>query len=471
MTPTPETPSTPFEERKSLREILSILRRLDLSALTDREFYAVSVLSVVALGVLLALVLGLLNPPPPRVIAMSAGTPGGGYHAFALRYQQVLRHYGVELEVMPSNGSLENLERLRHRQELDTSHGRLPVLVAFAQSGTSTQADLEGEQIYALASVSNEPVWIFHRLPAEKAPVRLSDLKGLRIGIDIPGSGARHATLQLLESAGVTPVNSRLTERPVSEGVDNFAEGQTDVLMTVAPPSSPIVRRALEIPGVTLMNFEQADGFVRQFGWLRRINIPRAALDLKNDRPSQDVKVIAATANLVVHRDLHPSLAFLLLEVAREVHSGGSAGNERGEFPSAASLTLHQSEESRRWFETGRPFLQRYMPFWVAIWIERLIKTLVPLLVLVLPLFKALPAFKRWREEARVSRIFVALRQVESRASSGAWTPAQALQRLEVIDRALLAMEPSALQVAKVFSARKLVFALRERIEPRGAQG
>lgn len=465
---TSSTAPTAFEEAKSLRQILGVIRSWDLAALSDREFY---LLVLAVLGVLLlvfSLLFGIVNPPPPKVLAISAGQPGGGYHGYALKYQAVLKRYGVDVEVVASRGSLDNLARLRQKEVVETPSGKLPVMVAFAQSGTHAAADLEDHRIQSLASIGNEPVWIFHNLPEAKAPQRLSDLKGLRIGVDSPGSGAQFANLQLLRSAGVTSTNSQFTEKPMNDAVDLLARGELDALLTVAPSGSQAVRRAISTPGLKLMNFEQADGFVRHFSWLRRVVIPRASLDLAHDLPPRDLTQVAATANLVVHDDLHPSLAFLLLEAANEIHSGGSAGHMAKEFPSATSLTLNQSDESRRYFESGRPFLQRYLPFWVAVWIDRLAKTVVPVLLLMVPLFKAVPAFLGWREQARISRIYVALRQVEDRVAKKQWTHDRAMARLVELDHALETMQPSSSQVARVFSARKLGFSLRERLTTSG---
>jgi TRAP-type uncharacterized transport system substrate-binding protein len=457
-------PPARFEEAKSFRQILELVRSWDLAALSDREFYGLLVVVLGALLLVFSVAFGIVNPPPPKVLVISSGGVGGGYHGYALKYQAVLKRYGVDIEVVPSRGSLDNLDRLRKKELVDTPRGKLPVMVAFAQSGTNEQADLEDGRIQALASIANEPVWIFHNRPEGQAPKLLSQLKGMRIGVDAVGSGARFATLQLLKSAGVTADNSKFIDQAFGDLIDPLGKGELDVLITVASSSSKLVFRALTTPGISLMDFEQADGFVRHFQWLRRIVIPRASLDLANDLPARDMVQIAATANLVVHDDLHPSLAFLLLEAAREIHGQGSAGNIAKEFPSATSLTLNQSAESVRYFETGRPFLQRYLPFWVAVWIDRLVKTMVPVLLLLVPLFKAIPAFLGWREQARISRIYVALRQVEERVAKKEWTPDRAKARLVELDRALENMRPSSAHVSRVFSARKLGFSLRERL-------
>ncbi|MFM0632817.1 C4-dicarboxylate ABC transporter substrate-binding protein, partial [Paraburkholderia xenovorans] len=58
------------------------------------------------------------------------------------------------------------------------------------------------------------------------------------------------------------------------------------------------------------------------------------------------------------------------------------------------------SDESTRYFKSGRPFLQRYLPFWLASFVERRLLILVPFIALMLGLLQALPRMV----EARIKR-------------------------------------------------------------------
>lgn len=54
------------------------------------------------------------------------------------------------------------------------------------------------------------------------------------------------------------------------------------------------------------------------------------------------------------------------------------------------------------YYESGPPFLQRYLPFWAATLVDRLKVMLVPLLALFLPLFRIMPPLYRWRVRSRI---------------------------------------------------------------------
>jgi hypothetical protein len=62
------------------------------------------------------------------------------------------------------------------------------------------------------------------------------------------------------------------------------------------------------------------------------------------------------------------------------------------------------SEEAARYFASGPPLLQRYLPFWVANFINRMKIMLVPLIVVFFPLFKVIPPLYVWRMRRRIYR-------------------------------------------------------------------
>src|SRR5258708_5125923 len=84
----------------------------------------------IALALLTAAMLGLsvwlTGPAPPRQIVFATGQEGGGYDTFGKQYQVRLGRMGLEVELVNTNGSVDNLQRLLGG-EAD---------VAFVQAGT-----------------------------------------------------------------------------------------------------------------------------------------------------------------------------------------------------------------------------------------------------------------------------------------------------------------------------------------------
>ena len=106
-----------------------------------------------------------VSPAPPREISISAGNIHGSYYAFAQNYQEELAKEGIELTILESNGSRENIERLLQK-EAD---------IALVQGGTA-YAD---EKLLSLGSLYYEPISLFYR--SELKLHRLSDFSGLTI--------------------------------------------------------------------------------------------------------------------------------------------------------------------------------------------------------------------------------------------------------------------------------------------------
>ena len=69
------------------------------------------------------------------------------------------------------------------------------------------------------------------------------------------------------------------------------------------------------------------DAFIALYPFLSKVVVPRGVTDLAKDQPPADVVLIATKASLVVRKDLHPALQYLLLNVAGKIHSGPSIFN------------------------------------------------------------------------------------------------------------------------------------------------
>jgi hypothetical protein len=166
-------------------------------------------------------------------------------------------------------------------------------------------------------------------------------------------------------------------------------------------------------PGLSLLRFEQAEAYARRFPFLSVISLPRGSFDLGRDVPLQDVQLVSATANLIVRDDIHPALIDLLMDAATKI--AGSAGMLRheGEFPSAKGVDLPLSIDAERYMKSGPSLLQRHLPFWLAVWADRLLVLAIPLVAVLLPVLRYAPSVYAWRVKSRLYRWYGKLKALE----------------------------------------------------------
>ena len=374
----------------------------------DLLLFALPALLLIAAAFVLAW--QFVRPAPPARIVMSTGATDGAYHYFGQRYREKLAQDGIEVELRPSSGAVENLRRLKTDPDVD---------LAFIQGGIANEPG--SDDIATLGSMYLEPVWVFYRGEAELD--RVAELKGRRIAVGVAGSGAQLFALQVLAANGFATDDPGLVAIGGMEAVNALARGEVDACFVVGAPQAPVVDALLHANDVKLLNFAQAEGYGRHFPHLVKITLPRGAIDIQADRPPRDIQLVAATANLVVKADIHPAIVTLLLKHAREIHSAPGLLQAANTFPMPQdhSLPLHPS--ARRFYESGPPFLQRYLPFWLAVLIDRLFVMLVPLLAVVIPLSRVLPALYNWRMRSRVYRWYGELKFLEAEIDRGPTPP------------------------------------------------
>ena len=349
-----------------------------------------------------------VDPPAPRSFVLATGSEQGAYFAFGRQYQERLRESGIEVEVLVTAGSLENLDLLEA--------GRADV--AFVQGGTVEKP--APEQLTGLASLYYEPLWVFLRkgVGAE----RLSDLAGHRIQVGNAGSGTRAVALQLLKENGVTESNAELIELAQGPAVASLKDGSSDALFLVASPRSTTVCGLMELDGssITLMNIRRALTYERRYPYLKMLTVSEGLFDLKQNLPDREIRTVSPTAQLVATNDFHPALVPLLVEAAEAIHGTGDLFATPGSFPSSKNLDLPLSKASRRYFVHGRSLLYRMLPFPVAALLDRLKILLLPLLTLLLPLLKIAPPIYRWRIRSKITRWYKVVRGVDQRIRTSA---------------------------------------------------
>jgi hypothetical protein len=143
--------------------------------------------------------------------------------------------------------------------------------------------------------------------------------------------------------------------------------------------------------------------------------LPQGVADLARNRPPADTLLLAPKASLAVRSDLHPAIQYLLLDAAEEVHSRPGIFQHAGEFPAAESIDFPLSDSARQFYKSGRPFLQRYLPFWLAVLVRNLLVVLIPVAGVLYPLLRVAPAAYAWAMRRRIFRLYRELKLLEAR--------------------------------------------------------
>ena len=368
-----------------------------------------------------------IRPAPPPTLTIATGGAGGAYERYGAAYQAVLARYHITLIQKPTAGSIENVELLRKGE----------VEAAFVQSGTARAE--EDDTLLSLGGLYYEPLWIFYRASlAEKTPLtEIAQLRGRRIAVDNPRSGTYPLALDILRANGMDADATRLDKIGGLNAAAALSAGTIDAVFVVGPTQSATVWTLLYTPGVRLMNLSQAEAYARMFPNLTRLTLPRGAIDLVNNIPARDVSLISPTASLVVRKNLHPAHMDLLLQAASETHSAPGIFHRPGEFPRAQGIDFPIAPEAERYFKSGKPFLQRYLPFWAATLIDRMVVMLIPLFAVLIPVFKFAPTLYGWRVRSRIYRRYGELKFLEAEVERHPDLDQRAewLKQLDVIER------------------------------------
>ena len=426
------------------------MAKIKAGLLSLRDLFATAWWIFLIVGIGFVVAYQFVQPAPPKRIVITTGGESGAYYQFAQRYAAILARDGITLEVKASAGSLENLDRLKADQ----------AQVGFVQGGVvppKEDPDAEDDSgLLSLGSLFYEPVWVFYR--GERDLSRLTELRGKRIAIGQEGSGVRQLAQQLL-AANEIEAGEQLVPLSGLSAAEELQQGRIDAAFIIASESAPVVQVLLRSPGIRLMSFAQSGAYQRRFPFLTKLTFPQGVADLVRDFPPNDIKVLAPTANLIVRDDLHPALQSLLLQAASEVHGKSGFFQDQGEFPSYKDQMLPLSPDAARYFKSGPSFLQRYLPFWLAVLVDRLIVLLLPVVALLIPLLKVAPAIYTWRVRSKVFRCYGELKFLEDDLKNH-FDRARLAEYRSRLD----ALEDEAVQLHVPLGFTDLVYTLREHV-------
>ncbi len=400
-------------------------------------------LAALAGAAALVFLISSLDLLPPERVTLAAGGQGSAYHAVAERYRAILARDGITLEIVETAGSVENAALL----------GGGEVDAAILQGGIEPEGETEVE---ALAGLFVEPLLLFTPVGAERIADPTQWDATVRIAAGPEGSGTRAVVEEAVRRLSLPAPPESLPPLGGMEAAEALLAGEVDGAVFVAPIDAPYLEPLIGSDAVAVAPIRYVDALERRLSFVRVVEVPAAGFDFARGRPPEPIRLPAMVARLAARADLHPALVNRLVEAARTVHSRPDLLTREGEFPSTERLGMEMDAQARALVEDGPGALSGVLPYWLAAQIDRVAVLLVPLIVVALPLLRALPGIYDWRMKARVWRHYDTLVEIDEAAAA-----AQDEAALDALEARLDAVEAEARDVSVPLSRRGDAYALR----------
>ena len=346
--------------------------------------------AIVVVVSIVSLLLMYFIPAPPSKVIVATAFKGASFEYYGRIYREIFARYHVELELRETAGAVENVALLE-----DSKSG---VQIAFVTGGVSDAK--RAPNVLSLGTVYNQPFWIFY---SSNEPLdRLSQLKGKRIAVGPVGSATRYTAEKILGRGGVNSETATLLPLAGSAADKALNDGTVDVVWIIGVPEATAVQSFLQNPNVRLMSFPVPEAFSRIFPDLMRLVLPQGVIDVDRNIPSADVQLIGTTSKVLIRSDLHPEIVQLLLQTMKEVHSGSDIFQRSGEYPNGTDVEYPVAQTAVDFYKNGPSFMQRHLPLWLTVHVQRAIAVLVTAIAIGLPLFHFVPQTCNWVTRRRL---------------------------------------------------------------------
>jgi NMT1 family protein len=434
-------------------------------------------------------------------IVIAAGNPQ--YAELANRYRDDLRQYGVEVEVRRTTrvkdkegrSTLRPLEgRLTLRALVDDDSGLTAAFVKGDLVG-SLQGRLASEKqkgrhaeyskLRSVGRLFYEPVWVFTRgdLPIKT----LRDLKGKRIILGTRDSGSRGIARQLLSANGVIGNAATYIDEELPADAAPLLSGAADAAIVVLAADTDRIQQLLRVPNIRLMDFTQeAEAYVNRFPALSKVILRQGAVEFNPLIPTDDITLLSTSVALIVRPDMQPALVSLLTNAV--IHNPKSGFDKNGdpvlfyrpgEFPSASDPEYEVPDDARVVYRSNElPFMLRLiapinsrmgLPFgytsFVSAHAAKLV-LLIPLLAVILPLFKVIPAIYVWNIRRRLVYWYRQLKALEWRLDRGevVYDPAVVHAEIDRIDAGVRRVWVPLYYSSELYDLRSHIDLVRQRL-------
>lgn len=364
------------------------------------KFFTVSIPILLLVVASFYLTSKFIEPSSKKEITIATGSIDGEYYNTALKYKEILEKQKVKVNILTSNGSMENIQLLNEKK----------ADIAFVQNGIDSLK--KQTEIKAIASIYYEPLWIFYKNDEYKMDY-LIQLITKRVSLGREKSGTEDLALKMLNDNGINKENTQLLNNSTEEAKDLLIKGEIDAMFIVSSPNSKIIKELLENPDIKLFNFKRAKAYSRKYTFLESTPLYEGTIDLYRNLPSEDINLLSTTANLIVRNGFSDELTRLILKEIKKVHNKKELFEAANQFPNIENLTIDINEDADRYFTYGDTWLEKIFPYWIASNIDRLSILLIPLITLMIPLSKGFFPLYRWSIRSKIYKWYEQIHKID----------------------------------------------------------
>ena len=364
------------------------------------NIYLLSAFFIAIFVAVLMTTLQFIQPSPKKEIVIATGSKTGNYYQTALKYKELLKKDKVDVKIINTNGSVENLELVKS--------GKADI--AFMQNGI-VDKDIY-EDVQSFANVYYEPLWVFYKNENYTMDY-IIQLISKKISIGSNGSGTKDLASKILEVNGITSENSTLYNYSSSKAKDELIKGNIDAMFVVSSHNSKVVKELLENPSINVLSFKRAKAYSRKYPFLEALTLYEGTLNLYKNLPDENIKLLSTTATLIGNKNLNDELIRVFLKKVKEVHNKKDLFSTPNQFPNIHNMKLELNEEAKRYLINGDTWLEKIFPFWIASNIDRLKILIIPLLTLLIPLSKGVFPIYRWSIRSKIYKWYRQIQELD----------------------------------------------------------
>ena len=442
----------------NLRQYLQKLIKDEAKAIVDQLLESKSLL--IAFLLCLAGIIIYLQPFPDRHIYIGTSYPGSAWHRVGEVTAKYLDEHGLDSAVVATDGAVDNVNRLVDPESR----------VNAAMTYGIALNDEQRKAIVSLGSIGYEPIWVFYR----SSKVRLSDLHDLakyRVGLGPTDSGSYAIAKKLMAAYNVTVEgNTNFIPDIFPNTEKKFLEGDVDVLLIVTSAGDPLVQRLIRKPDIALYSFDNANAFGKKYNSFEAVTLPAGSMEIYPRLPQKDISLVATTTRVVVKKDMHPDLQLALLMTIREVNRNSKHlfFAKRDQFPAYVDPLLPISPVAAKFYDYGPPQMMRYLPFWIAGFIDRAWVLLLTLVAVFYPLSKLNLHVRKLRFTVHERPFYEELLEIDEMLSSRKLTEAEkeeVWKRLSAINVHAIKHGVPVGEEAQYFDLVNAIYLLRRKLE------